>query len=276
MAPKTVSFFVSRACNMRCRFCYSAFREVDTELPGDDGVRLIRMLANAGVEKVSFVGGEPTLHPHIVRYLMAARNAGMTTVLITNGAALGDVLTRCWEYIDWVGLNVDSASEMVEQELGRGCGDHVARMIRLARVCKEYGIKLKLNTVVTALSVNRDMGWVVEAIAPDRWKAFQVMSVKGQNDGRIDDLLVTPEAFAAWVERHKAHGVVAETNDLMDRSYALIDPAGRFFSGGVDGHRYGLSILEAGVHAAWKSVEFREDKFVERGGLYDWRGDQDG
>ena len=269
--PPSVNYFVWKRCNMQCRFCYATFRDVPHQLEFHESQQLIRRLAEAGVEKISFVGGEPTLHPHIVPLLKLAHDVGMVTVLISNGARLREVVRACTPgVLNWVGLDIDSSSEDVEIALGRGTGGHIDNMIEMADLCHERGIRLKLNTVVTSLSWQDYMGDIVERVKPDRWKAFQVLPVQGQNDGKVDDLLITSEQFGAWVARHRHLGVIAETNDLMSCSYALIDPSGRFYSGHTTGHQYGKPILDVGVEEAWASVEFNEGRFHARGGLYNW------
>src|SRR5690606_31813796 len=125
-------------------------------------------------------------------------------------------------------LSIDSANEAIQAALGRGRGDHVARTVRLARLCHEGGWRLKVNTVVTALSWDEDMRDLVITLAPERWKVFQVLAVNGQNDGRVNNnddegvapLLITSKQFEAFVSRHRSvrdHGIplIAESNDAM-------------------------------------------------------------
>ena len=271
--PPTVNYFVLRECNMRCLFCYATFRDINGRLSNERAEQVVRLLAEAGVEKVTFVGGEPTLHPHIEALVGTAHDAGLVTTIVSNGARLLPLLDACKGKLDWVGLDLDSIDEDVEVALGRGRGGHVAKTLALADEVHQRGIKLKLNTVVTRFSWQEDMTPFIKQIKPDRWKGFQVLPVKGQNDHLVTDLTITPEQFQAWADRHAHLGVIAETNDLMSLSYALVDPMGRFYTGDVGGHQYGKSILDVGVKAAWDSlpVPFREDRFNARGGRYDWK-----
>lgn len=109
-----------------------------------------------------------------------------------------------------------------------------------ARV-RVLGIGLKLNTVVTALNWQEDMHALLRDLRPARWKVFQVLAIAGQNDGAVEPLLITGEQFAAFVDRHldleaEGLGPVAEDNDAMTDSYAMIDPLERFY--GNHGGRY--------------------------------------
>jgi radical S-adenosyl methionine domain-containing protein 2 len=134
---------------------------------------------------------------------------------------------------------------------------------------------VKLNTVVTALNVDEDMSPFVRRMRPERWKVFQVLPMKGQNDGVVESLLVSGLAFAAFVERHRAlasEGLapIVEDNDAMRGSYAMIDPEGRFFGNATGEHVYSRPILEVGVETALAEVAVSAEKFELRGGRYSW------
>ena len=48
-----------------------------------------------------------------------------------------------------------------------------------------------------------DMMELVNRLRPDRWKVFQVLPVKGQNDANIEDMTVSDEEYQEWIERHQ-------------------------------------------------------------------------
>ncbi len=58
-------------------------------------------------------------------------------------------------------------------------GDHVARSLSLFDRLHQYGIRVKLNTVVTRLNYQEDMSAFVRRVRPERWKVFQVLPVDG-------------------------------------------------------------------------------------------------
>ncbi|MEH2447966.1 MAG: hypothetical protein V7K18_19985 [Nostoc sp.] len=87
---------------------------------------------------------------------------------MTNGARMTELLHKHASDIDWVALSVDSASEMIQKHLGRGNGDHVLRSISLFDKLHQYGIHVKLNTVVTSLNFQEDMSTFVRRVRPER------------------------------------------------------------------------------------------------------------
>lgn len=276
MKIRAVNFHLLRACNANCKFCFATFRDSPGTLPLPEAMRILDLIAAEGCEKMNFAGGEPTLYRHLDDLIRHANSLGMTTSVITNGHRLEQLLRSCSDALDWVGLSVDTADEGVQVALGRSREgyDYVRRSIAHSERCRALGIRLKLNTVVTALNWEEDVHGLVEAIAPERWKVFQVLRVEGQNDGSVEPLLITSEQFDAFVERHHDLNPVTESNEAMTDSYAMIDPLGRFYgnSGGV--LRESAPILEVGVAAALASVGFDSGKLEARGGVYDWAGDR--
>ena len=220
------------------------------------------MLANAGATKITFVGGEPTLCPYLGELLVASKDAGLTTCIVSNGTGLTEeFLIEYNHLIDWVGISIDASSDEIHAKIGRGLRSEVANQtsnhLQLTKKvwenCRRFGIKMKLNTVVCRENLNDDMTQLVLDLRPDRWKIFQVLPVEGQNDGDVDDLLLKKEEFEEWINRHswvqnEGISVVPESNELMRGSYAMLDALGRFYTNINGGHKYTSSIIEAGVN----------------------------
>lgn len=280
--PLSVNFHLLQPCNMRCRFCYATFRDVTGQLDRTRAVALIRKLADAGFQKITFAGGEPTLCKWLPDLVRAAKTAGMTTMLVTNGSRLhrADWVFHPDRPLDWVALSIDSASEDTHLSLGRaerGRTISRARYIRLARRLREAGIRLKVNTVVTSLTASEDMSEFIRALSPERWKVLRVLPVGGQNDGKVEPLVVTQAQFEGFGKRHAHlanHGITVVNEDHEDiiAGYAMIDPIGRFFDDTKGHHTYSRPILDVGVHTAFAEVTFSNERFVRRGGVYQWRG----
>jgi radical S-adenosyl methionine domain-containing protein 2 len=230
--------------------------------------------------KVSFAGGEPTLCPWLPELVRTAKECGATTMLVTNGSRLPQVIGELQGVLDWVAMSIDSASEHTLVQLGRAVQGRRAipreRYVELAAMVREAGMRLKINSVVTSLNAGEDMSEFIRDLAPERWKVLRVLPV-GQNDGRVEPLLCGDDDFARFVERHQAlkadgFAVVPEDNDDMRGSYAMVDPAGRFFDNAGGGHSYSAPILRDGLDAAWSRVTFSMDRFLDRGGAYDFGG----
>lgn len=272
--PLTVNFHVLRECSSRCTFCFATFADNPTRLSSVDAVRLIDLLAQAGAARITFVGGEPTLHPSLHAYITQAKKGGMEASVVSNGMRLTQLLDVVAGELDWVGLSLDSVHEEVEIALGRANGrlPYVERVLSLAARVRDLGIRLKLNTVVTKLNIDEDMSDTLLRLRPERWKVFQILLVAGENDVRARGLSVSRSAFDDYVRRHQRVAtagicIVPEHNDRMTGSYIMVDPVGRFFSNATGSYVYSRPILSVGVDEAFGDVGFEVDTYVDRGGV---------
>ncbi|MHA1380639.1 MAG: viperin family antiviral radical SAM protein, partial [Candidatus Helarchaeota archaeon] len=239
-------------------------------LSKEESLRLISSFRQLGIKKINYAGGEPTLCPYLGDLLRFSKQLGMTTSIISNGTGITkSFLEKYSNAIDWLGISIDSGSEEVQRQLGRGNGNHVALTIRKAEMIKEFQINLKINTVVTALTFQEDMNWLLEILKPKRWKVFQVLHVKNENNN-IQDLLISEDQFKIFIETHSIHDPIAETNDLMLESYLMVDPCGRFFQNSNNEYSCSNNILEVGIDTAINEISWDKRKFLRRGGSYNW------
>ncbi|RKH95063.1 radical SAM protein [Corallococcus sp. AB038B] len=285
--PPSVNFHLWEPCNMRCRFCFATFQDVRKNvlpkghLPKQEALRLVELLA-LRFQKITFAGGEPLLCPWLPDLVAAAKARGATTMLVTNGSRLdADTLARLRGVMDWVTLSIDSVSPQTHAALGRavqGKALPVEHYLSLAERIRAAGMRLKVNTVVTNLNAGEDQTVFLRELRPERWKLLRVLSVEGQNTGKVEPLCCPREDFEAFVARHRClerDGIilVPEDNEDMRGSYAMVDPAGRFFDNVQGGHRYSAPILHCGLDAAWSQVQFSMERFIHRDGHYAFGGE---
>ncbi|MFQ5977348.1 MAG: viperin family antiviral radical SAM protein [Candidatus Heimdallarchaeota archaeon] len=271
LPPISINWHCWPHCNYHCRFCFATFRDVPGILPREEALRVPQLLAEAGCQKLSFVGGEPTLCPYLGDLLYESKQIGLTTMLISNGTGLSNVfLEKNVESLDWIGLSIDSANEATQAALGRGYGHHIRDTVAIWHRLEDLGIPRKLNTVVTALTWQEDMRPLIDGLAPNRWKVFQVLPIEGQNDGRVEGLLITEDQFLRFIEQHQEQFPVYETNEAMQGSYVMLDALGRFFQNTTGRLVYSQSILEIPVIDALNQVGWDSSRFLRRKGLYDW------
>lgn len=103
---KSVNFHITKACNYRCKFCYAHFNQVKNHLSFEESKTLVRLLKNAGTQKFTFVGGEPTLVKFLPRLIKYAKELGKVTMIVTNGSCLDEQYIESFQgCLDWVGLD---------------------------------------------------------------------------------------------------------------------------------------------------------------------------
>lgn len=98
------------------------------------------------------------------------------------------------------------------------------------------------------------------------------MPVSWQNDGKIDYMLIIHEDLESFVKRNEhLKGITTLAPKGIDHirgSYAMVDPAGRFFDGAAGKHIYSPLILEVGVKNALNKVSIEIEKVINRDGFY--------
>jgi radical S-adenosyl methionine domain-containing protein 2 len=282
-----VNFHLWEPCNMRCKFCFATFQDVKNSilpkghLPEQEAIEVVQELAKFGFEKITFAGGEPTLCPWLSKLIRTAKDYGLTTMIVTNGTRLTDqFLEENQPYLDWIALSVDSLKEKINKAAGRAVvGKRVIEVNQYKEIVdkiKSYNYGLKINTVVHAKNVHEDLSDFITYAKPIRWKVFQVLPIKGQNDLKVDEFTITQEVFDQFNKRHQqiensGTKLVIENNDHMQGSYAMVDPAGRFFDNNSGKYIYSDSILVSGCKNAYAQTNYSSSKFILRGGSYDWK-----
>ena len=276
----TVNYHLLKQCNMRCGYCYATFGDTPAKYPLslDDGLRLVTLLADAGFRKINFAGGEPTLCHWLPSLIQQAKGLGLTTSIVTNGSRI----TPHWldglaGVLDIAALSIDSVDAATQLQIGRTVGHQPPPTeqdySQIAAWIKERNIRLKVNTVVNRFNQAEDFRPFILSVCPERWKIFQTLPVRYQNDARIGEFLISDAEFQQYVARHCAVAqsgikVIPEDNRLMTGSYAMVDPLGRFFDDTQGEHTYSDPILQVGVTAALRQVSIYPERFLERNGNY--------
>lgn len=275
--PINVSWHLWPDCNLKCTYCYATFRDIPSTLPEAQAVDVLDRLRAAGTEKVTFVGGEPLLCPHIARLIRHAKDIGLVTMLVTNGSKLvGNLRDQLVPHLDWISLSIDASEPALMEAMGRGNAKFLNFCLRCWEdLAKVPHLRLKVNTVVTRLNLADDMRPLMRRLRPKRWKVFQVLPVRGQNDAVVGPLLISPAEFHCYVERHQelhaeGLGPVAEDNRDLTGTYLMLDAVGRFFSNRTGEHVYTESLLDVGVWEAVRQVNWDVSGFLSRSGLYEW------
>lgn len=283
----SINFHLWAPCNMQCKFCFAIFADVKRDmklpkghLPKSECLLLIDRISDFGFEKINFAGGEPTLCSFLPELVAHAKKCGMVTSLVSNGSRITDEwLGNLNGSLNWIGLSIDTVDPKKQKRMGRAIRGvrpiSAEAYLQIIRTIKQHNIRLKINTVVSSLTWKEDFTKFISVAQPERWKILQVLTVSGQNDKYVDDFIITTEQFEAYVYRHRAvesYGtcVIPESNEAMVESYAMIDPAGRFFDNAQGFHRYSDPILKVGVDKALKQVSMNTERFYKRGGKYDW------
>lgn len=279
----SINFHLWKPCNMRCKFCFATFQDINQtylpkgHLPEEDAIEVVKKIAEAGFEKITFAGGEPLLCKWLPSLIKTAKELGMTTMIVTNGSELSDdFLTENKPYLDWIAVSIDSLENENNIKIGRAITGKIPLSnfyyYELINKIHKHGYGLKINTVVNKVNYNDNLIEFIEYAKPKRWKVLQVLPIVGQNDIKIDDFKITDTEYTHFLNTHKdVKTIIPESNEQIKGSYVMVDPAGRFFDNTQGTHNYSKPILEVGIKEAIKTMDYDLDKFEKRGGVYDWK-----
>lgn len=145
----SVDVYVTSQCNRRCTYCF---------LPSDFFASGLRMSTAAfsdvttwcvrnGVGEITFLGGEPSLHPSFPEMVSLANDRGLKVRVVTNGARRFRRLLEDGQIkpqsLSRVAVSLDTVDETVQDRFrGRGAWRDATDTIRLLR---EIGVLFDIN-----------------------------------------------------------------------------------------------------------------------------------
>ncbi|MFE1763510.1 radical SAM protein [Streptomyces angustmyceticus] len=115
-ATKLLWLDLTRKCQLACHQCYNASGPEGTHgsMSRENWLNVLEQAAASGVERVQFIGGEPTMHPHFAELVDHALNVGLHVEVYSN---LVHVSKECWEVFRRKGLSLATSyySDTAEQ-----------------------------------------------------------------------------------------------------------------------------------------------------------------
>lgn len=144
---------VNNKCNLSCFFCHrEGERCVDNLIDVDQTslVQMINILAQCGIKKVKFLGGEPTLCrqlPDIISELRQSNDLYIS--MITNGVVTRSVINRfCEAGINKINISLHSYKGDVFESVTGGTQKQLYQTLDTIEYLKEKGILGKVNYVL--------------------------------------------------------------------------------------------------------------------------------
>lgn len=226
------SIQLTSRCNLKCGFCFRKLNIVD--VPFAQIEKIIKQLAKYNTKTLVLSGGEPLLRTDIKKILKAARNLGIKTVLQTNGMLLAKRLPELAPYIDWMSLSLDGCDEETNSIM-RGKG-HFTKLVEVLPLIKQYGIKIKLGTVVTKKNYKNviKMGDIVGPYV-STWKLYQFYPREetpaqlNQKEFKISNALFKSTVDAVKKKFPLLPIVSHEIIEFNNKPCILIDPDGKVY-----------------------------------------------
>lgn len=83
---RTATIMITGRCNYKCNYCWFKNNSFSEELPDNIWRGVIDQLADMGVGRIAFTGGEPLLYKTLRELISHARNRGIKTAIVSNGS----------------------------------------------------------------------------------------------------------------------------------------------------------------------------------------------
>jgi MoaA/NifB/PqqE/SkfB family radical SAM enzyme len=165
-SPHNINWNFTDVCGFNCRHCYSRGRPQQEELGLNQLLSICHKIVEANVFAVNFGGGEPLVHKHFIETVRFLSESGVQTFVTTSGWNLDEKMAEKLTSagISNVYISFDSANAKSHDYVRRKPGSF-ERAINAARLCKQYDIKFRISTVVTALNY-KSIG-DIDALADD-------------------------------------------------------------------------------------------------------------
>lgn len=149
-APLYVIWNYTYACNFNCRHCYSRAPKYPSELGASEYAAIAMQIADAGVLKVVFGGGEVLMRRDFLKTLNILSGKGVQSTVTTNGWAVDAPLIQSLKSAGLTELyvSIDSSDPDAHDDM-RGRVGSFDRAIRASKLAVLSGIPTNFSSVLT-------------------------------------------------------------------------------------------------------------------------------
>jgi radical SAM protein with 4Fe4S-binding SPASM domain len=136
--PEYIQFFPTLRCNRHCGFCFNRGLATKDEITVEDFKSLAGKMLDAGIREIDILGGEPTLHPDIVRIIDNAAALKLRLTMSTNGTNIA-LLERLSGAYDRNAVNIGIS--LNSSRLPKRLEDYIAEYRPVIKsVCKKNAL----------------------------------------------------------------------------------------------------------------------------------------
>ncbi|MEM2111238.1 MAG: radical SAM protein [Candidatus Bathyarchaeia archaeon] len=153
--PVFLSLDVTRKCNARCPFCGFWKSEPSGEMTLEEIRKILEDAYGLGCIVATITGGEPFLRRDLPTILEYAKNAGLTTFLLTNGSLLESRIKEVYRNLDVVSVSIDFPDSRHDET--RGIKDLFQKAMRGINLAQSLGVTANINSIITSAHTLKDV-----------------------------------------------------------------------------------------------------------------------
>ncbi len=259
-----ISWNITRRCNLQCSHCYLPAKTSQekqapfssSELTAKEAIQLIDHIALVNPEVMLILsGGEPLLRQDIYELAAYASAKGMMVVLGSNGLLVDDAIAQRLRQrgVSGISISLDSIDPEIHDAI-RSCTGAWKRAVAAIKHCRDAGLSVQINTVVTGKNYDeiprltayaRSLGAEVYSpfflvctgrgegltdISPQQYE--RVLSLIAESQGKYDDMMIrtrcAPTVRRVLHEKDTGSPLLKMGTGqcLAGRSYCRISPEG--------------------------------------------------
>jgi len=176
-------------CNLNCQHCFDGRHTGDGDLKIEIIAKVLQSARAHGFDRLSFTGGEPTMHPRFSEILKMSYDAGYSFGIVTNGwnfPEMYETLLPFREQFTVATFSLDGAKEETHDRLRRK-GSY-RRVMKAVSICVVKDIPFTFNTVITS----QNCGELKEMV--------ELATKLGSQGLRFGHLMPTPLTIAGNLE----------------------------------------------------------------------------
>lgn len=228
MIEKEVCWNITARCNQNCRYCHRFLNISD--LSYEDNYRILKNLKKAGINSITWTGGEALLINGIDDLLKKSYELGIKNKLITNGKLLTRKrIDNIINYMDSITLSIDSVNNTINDSLGRG-KNHFQEIKEILDYIKEksYSVKIRINSVVCKNNINyfEELITFLNNYNIYSWRVFKFMPLRELSIKNKELFDITMKQYDTLVnlikDKSKVLNIDTRILEDMEEKYILI------------------------------------------------------
>ena len=203
-----VDWHILRACNNRCSYCYDAIKPKSENYSWDDmrDTASALLALNRPYYSIRLVGGEPTIHPHLIDlvnyFFNSDKNVGM--LIITNGSRHPAYFEQLLENVAPGAMDIH-----ISIHLEKARSEHIIEVIKAITSCGQHvtvRFMADLDYIEKGVSFHNDLVRLRKEVPfATRLRALRQPPDFIELDSRYEpeDLIWMEDADRAFVEAEK-------------------------------------------------------------------------
>lgn len=186
---KNVDFEITFDCNLRCLHCYNETHEVHDELTTDEILEVINQITDLGFQEIHITGGEPLLHPEVIKILEHCNKNRLETLLETNGVLLTKDKLEGIRKLDYIKVRASiDGPEKIHNSIRRSRNKDNPYLISISNLIEAQNMGIPIQITCSVNNINHNY---ITSMVED-------ISQRGINDVRLRLSMPSSSGYIHW------------------------------------------------------------------------------